>query len=155
MIHRILLSLVAAGTIALGAGAETIRDFAAMPSPTSKMPFTVKIDSIDFRPDLTRVYGHIYGKPNTSARIDQFYIKPDARESQPAPIVEHEATDIDGFEFTHRFQWEEDGDIPVEIDFPPLVKVNTYYMRVAHPNGWYGLTVRRAGAAPIKKHRRR
>lgn len=69
------------------------------------------IDSIDYRSDVTRVYGKLKGQPHTSNRIDKLAIRYD--ESAPA-----ECTDIDGVDMHRWFQWEESGLIEVEIDFP-------------------------------------
>ncbi len=155
IIHR-LITAITAMVITIAASSRTLYDFAVIPQPGVNMPFTLSVDSIEMRSDVARIYGHIYGTPNTSARIDGFFIKPDAR-AVPlgTKIVEEEATDIDGFEFTHRFQWEEDGDIPVEIDFNPIPVADVYYMRITHPNGWYGLTLRKSHATRSKQKRNR
>lgn len=157
LINAILATIAIAAT-ALTASADIIRDYDAMPTKGSNNPVTIQIDSIDFRTDLVRVYGHIYGRPHTSMRIDSFFIKPDAHSVAPGTdLSEAEATDIDGFEFTHRFQFEDDGDIPIEIDFPPLVKSDVYFMRITHPGGFYGLTIRKAhpgGKRLVPRHNR-
>lgn len=155
IIHRLLTAL-AALVIAIAANSHTLYDYAAIPMQGSNMPFTFTVDSIEMRSDVARIYGHIYGTPHTSARIDGFFIKP-AAQSVPlgTKIVEEEATDIDGFEFTHRFQWEDNGDIPVEIDFKPFPEADVYYMRITHPNGWYGLSLRKTHTTRTKlKHTR-
>lgn len=71
---------------------------------------TLKVDSIDFRNDLTRVYARIFGRPNTSQRIDAATLTIGKRSMA--------WTDVDGIEMKHYFQFEEDGVIPVEMDFP-------------------------------------
>ncbi|MCM1029432.1 MAG: hypothetical protein NC342_07160 [Pseudoflavonifractor sp.] len=138
-----LLAFLLFASSALTVGAEIIRGYNTS-SSSKLMPVTLQIDSIDFRSDLARVYGHIYGTPHTSFRIDSFFIKPDVYSVAPGTsLKEHEATDIDGFEFTRRFQFEDNGDIPIEIDFPPLIKSDVYFLRIVHPNGFYGATVRK------------
>lgn len=150
-LHRIFSFITAATVAVVAANARTHYDYTAIPMPG--MPFTFTVDSIAMRNDVTRIYGHLYGTPHTSARIDGFFIQPSAKHVRPGTkIVENEATDIDGFEFTHRFQWEDDGDIPVEIDFDPVPEADVYYMRITHPNGWYGLTLRKGnGENPTRK----
>ena len=68
------------------------------------------VDSIDFRSDLTRVYARVWGRPNTSQRIDAATLTLGKRSRA--------WTDVDGIEMKHYFQFEEDGMIPLEIDFP-------------------------------------
>lgn len=60
--------------------------------------------------NLTRVCGNLTGRPHTSARIDGVTLK-----SAGSRI---EAYDIDGVDFERYFQWEDDGTIYIEIDFP-------------------------------------
>lgn len=74
------------------------------------------VDSIDFRQDLTRLYGRVLGRPHTSQRIDG--IKMNTQSSSC------EATDIDGVDFKRWFQWEDDGVIPVEVDFQAMKPVD-------------------------------
>lgn len=73
------------------------------------------VDSIDYRGDLTRVYGRIIGRPHTSNRIDSLYLT-------PAGGAVLEATDIDGVDMRRYFQWEDNGEIGLEIDFPAIKK---------------------------------
>ncbi|MCC8038246.1 MAG: hypothetical protein LIP02_08975 [Bacteroidales bacterium] len=77
-------------------------------------PMSLKIDSISQRADLTRVYCRIIGKPHTSDRIDAATL-----ELKGGKV---KATDIDGVDFKRYFQWEDDGVIVLEIDFPPIKK---------------------------------
>ncbi len=83
------------------------------------------VDSIDFRDDLTRLYGRLIGRPHTSQKI----VKMEMR----LPSGTFEATDIDGIDFNRWFQWEDDGTIPVEIDFKAMspVKSGTLIMETA------------------------
>ncbi len=70
------------------------------------------IDSIDSRKDLTRVYGALIGMPHTSSRINSA--------TMTVGGVELECTDIDGVDQGRWFQWEDDGRIAVELDFPAV-----------------------------------
>lgn len=154
IIHRILTAITAMVITVAAANSRTLYDYAVVPMPGSNMPFSLTVDSIEMRSDVARIYGHIYGTPHTSARIDGFFIKP-AVEAVPigTKIVEEEAFDIDGFEFTHRFQWEDNGDIPVEIDIKPFPEADLYFIRITHPNGWYGLSLRKTHATRSKQKR--
>lgn len=91
------------------------RPVAASGKPTPQM--RVEIDSVDFRPDLTRVYCRAIGRPHTAHRIDAAEIR--------AIGVKAAAGDIDGVDFSRYFQWEENGVIPLEIDFPPMHESST------------------------------
>lgn len=73
---------------------------------------TLKVDSIDYRQDLTRLYGKLIGVPHTSQRIDGLTLTVSERP--------YAAIDIDGVDFKRWFQWEDDGVICVEIDFEPM-----------------------------------
>lgn len=87
-------------------------------------------DSIAYRPDLTRLYGRISGQPHTSGRIDSIRIS--------APAIAP-ATDIDGVDFKRWFQWEDDGMIPLEIDFPamrPAAKLTIQVITSRGPAVW-------------------
>lgn len=87
-------------------------------------------DSIDFRSDLTRLYGRLSGQPHTSGRIDFMAVILNVKTVKPL-----EATDIDGVDFKRWFQWEEDGIIPIEIDFPPMTPVSSLIIEVGSPKG--------------------
>jgi hypothetical protein len=77
---------------------------------------TLVIDSISYRSDLTRVYGKFIGIPHTSQKVKELQIESNGRT--------YKSTDIDGVDFDRWFQWEDDGIIPVEIDFGrmPVIK---------------------------------
>jgi len=108
MQNRILASIISAiAYICLNAaGAHAQKD-------VRRVPFAVAVDSVEWRDDLTRVYCRITGHPHTSGRIDAVAMDiPGARGS-------HVASDIDGVDFRRYFQWEDDGVIVLEIDFPP------------------------------------
>lgn len=72
----------------------------------------VRVDSVSCRDDLSRVYCKIIGRPHTSDRIDGATLTVNG--------ITLTATDIDGVDFKRYFQWEDDGIIPLEIDFPPI-----------------------------------
>lgn len=59
---------------------------------------------------VLRVGGSLIGKPHTSNRIDRILLV-----SGNDTIV---ANDIDGIDFNRYYQWEDNGQIAVEIDFP-------------------------------------
>lgn len=58
---------------------------------------------------IIRVKGSLIGTPHTSHRINSARLL--------IGKVSYEATDIDGIDFERYFQWEDDGIIPLEIDF--------------------------------------
>lgn len=98
---------------------------------------TVTVDSIDFRKDLTRVYCHISGRPHTSNRIDRVSMTVNGR------LLE--CSDIDGVDFNRYFQWEDDGTIPLELDFGPVKKASQGELRLTTPRGetltkWWSVT---------------
>lgn len=74
------------------------------------------VDSIDFRPDLTRVYARLKGTPHTASRIDNIVMTSGSNELK--------MTDLDGVDPERWFQWEDSPYLPVEIDFPPVKKDN-------------------------------
>lgn len=88
----------------------------AAPRQSVGRPLSVKVDSVSLRSDLTRVYGKLIGAPHTSDRIDNAIIETGKKR--------YKATDIDGVDFRRYFQWEDEGLILVEIDFPPMKKAH-------------------------------
>ncbi|MCM1138864.1 MAG: hypothetical protein NC311_07155 [Muribaculaceae bacterium] len=88
--------------------AEILRDYESQ----SNGNLSFSVDSIDYRPDLTRVYGKLQGRPHTSNRIDDVKVIKNTES--------YSSTDIDGVDFRRYFQWEDDGVIPIEIDFPAM-----------------------------------
>lgn len=103
-------------------------DDVRLSSATSTGSLTFLADSVDFRPDLTRVYGRLSGRPHTSNRIDFIYVR-------PAQGAQAESTDIDGVDMKRWFQWEDDGIIPVEIDFPAMSPQSGMVITVEGPRG--------------------
>lgn len=123
--NKILMALAVA-TIALPA--QLRADDVRLSSATSTGSLTLLADSVDFRSDLTRVYGRLSGRPHTSNRIDFISV----RGSEGA---ETESSDIDGVDMKRWFQWEDDGIIPVEIDFPAMKPQTYMVITVQGPRG--------------------
>ncbi|HBI58633.1 MAG: hypothetical protein OSJ46_08185 [Duncaniella sp.] len=105
-IRRIAIAVVAIAAAACGAQAKIVKNYKSH----SDDVLTFQVDSIDFRKDLTRVYGKVIGRPHTSHRIDGVTLNIDNQ-----ALV---SDDIDGVDFKRYFQWEDDGFILLEIDFP-------------------------------------
>ncbi|MDE6325048.1 MAG: hypothetical protein K2M02_02645 [Duncaniella sp.] len=106
MIKRIAIAVVAIAAAACGAQAKIVKNYKSH----SDDVLTFQVDSIDFRKDLTRVYGKVIGRPHTSHRIDGVTLNINNQS-----LV---SDDIDGVDFKRYFQWEDDGFILLEIDFP-------------------------------------
>jgi len=87
----------------------------------------LSVDSIDYRSDLTRVYGKLIGKPHTSQRVDSI--------SMTVAGTRYSASDIDGVDFRRWFQWEETGNIAVEIDFEAMTPIGRGELNVATARG--------------------
>lgn len=94
---------------------------------SSSQHINLVIDSIDYRQDLTRLYGKLIGSPHTSQRIDALTLSTANRT--------YTAVDIDGVDFKRWFQWEEDGIIAVEIDFDAMAPVKHGVITVNTPRG--------------------
>lgn len=115
-IRRRILILFAAAVAVLSACAAVVKNYrtsepvvmAARQGAAGVL--TLKVDSIDFRKDLTRVYCRASGRPNTSQRVDAVTLTVGNKAMG--------ATDIDGVEMKKYFQFEDEGFIPLEIDFP-------------------------------------
>ncbi len=80
--------------------------------------------SVVYKPDdgIIRVKGNLVGRPHTSNRIDSATLTVNG--------TVYQAVDIDGIDFERYFQWDDDGLIPLEIDFKipkgkPLPKLNS------------------------------
>lgn len=105
-IRRIAIAVVAIAAASCGAQAKIVKNYKSH----SDDVLTFQVDSIDFRKELTRVYGKVIGRPHTSHRIDGVTLN-----------INNQALvsdDIDGVDFKRYFQWEDDGFILLEIDFP-------------------------------------
>ena len=77
---------------------------------TTENGLMLHIDSIDYRKEVTRVFGRLLGQPHTSNRVDA--VKLDGIH----------CCDMEGVDFNRYFQWEDDRQIAVELDFPPTKK---------------------------------
>lgn len=99
--------------------ALTVGGRAALSGATPERRLEVVIDSIVCRSDLSRVYCRALGHPNTSHRIDAVNLN--------LPGQALGATDIDPIYFERAFQWEEDGIIPLEIDFGPMESAPSHF----------------------------
>lgn len=126
MMRRPLISLILLLAAAVIAVAKDTRDVRRC-SSTSAGQLTLLADSIDFRTDLTRLYGQLQGRPHTSDRIDRVFISVGGKET--------DASDIDGVDFRRWFQWEDEGLIPVEIDLPPMKPATTLKVYAVSPRG--------------------
>lgn len=83
---------------------------------------------VDSRKDLVRVSLTMLCVPHTAHRIDSVTL--DGRG----------ATDIDGVDFKRWFQFEDDGSISVEIDFPPSQQ-RPELLLITTNDGIYSLTL--------------
>lgn len=83
-------------------------------APKKKLPhkFEIKVTGVNNtnRDGTTRIRCDVLGYPHTSQRIDKVLLKHKGKTN--------EAIDIDGVDFNRYFQWEDDGVITMEIDFP-------------------------------------
>lgn len=121
MLKQTILGAVAVAAVACTGYGGVTRGYTTAPA-VSPCPVEFSVDSIDFRKDLTRVYGRLSGRPHTSCRIDAATLS--------TPSGDLLANDIDGIDFERYFQWEDDGVILLEIDFAPAkeasaIKFNT------------------------------
>lgn len=88
--------------------AKVLRNYSSQSD--GKLTFTV--DSIDYRSDLTRIYGKLRGRAHTSNRVDGVIYM--------GKTSSYTSTDIEGVDFRRYFQWEDDECIPIELDFPKM-----------------------------------
>ncbi len=119
--------------------AKVVRNYSS--HSDGKLTFTV--DSIDYRQNLTRIYGHLLGKPHTSNRIDGVIIT--------GTSVSYTSSDIDGIDFRRYFQWEDDGSIPVELDFPVMKRLESARLIFETPHGQSTTTVVKVKQATKRK----
>ena len=113
IVKRLIGGVFAVGLMAVGVNAQT----QIQNAKKAKSDLRIEVDSVDFRNDVTRVYCRLLGRPHTAQRID--YV------SMRTPGVVLAAKEIDGVDFERYFQWEDEGVIPVEIDFAPSSSANT------------------------------
>lgn len=88
---------------------------------------SVKVDSVMWRSDVTRVYCRLFGLPHTSQRVDAVTLD--------TPDASVAATDIDPLYFKRSFQWEDNGVIEIELDFAPVKPVDEFTMTFVTPYG--------------------
>lgn len=107
----LIIIIIALSTVAQGfrpAKTAPANDFMLF-TPTS---YVVKPDD-----GIVRVKGDLKGIPHTSSRIDAAVLV--------VGTQTFTAQDIDGVDFERYFQWEDEGVIPLEIDFVvPALKKN-------------------------------
>ncbi len=90
----------------------------------------LRVTNVEYRKDLTRVYAEIIGIPHTAARIDSMtLILPSGKSLS--------WTDIDGIDANRYFQWEDNGRISIEIDFPPVKQPSSFKIKASGPKGEY------------------
>ena len=114
-------------TLALATVSGLSADILRARSTQSSGPLEFVCDSVDFRPDLTRVYGKFNGRPHTSNRVDSMTMD---RLLAPLPC-----TDLDGVDLKRWFQYEDEGTIPVEIDFGPCTPAEELTVRAVTARG--------------------
>ena len=119
---RFYFLIIAFAVVALAAGAKVVKT-----TSTTDPVLAVTVDSIDFRTDLTRVYGKLVGRPHTSHRVDEATLL--------TGKSSFKADDIDGVDFKRYFQWEDEGEILIEIDFPKMKRFNAAQLIVVTPRG--------------------
>ncbi|MCM1164069.1 MAG: hypothetical protein NC339_07470 [Muribaculaceae bacterium] len=121
---RLFIWLVALLSVALTSQARMIRGCESV----SEGEPSFSVDSIDCRKDLTRVYGRVIGRPHTSSRIDAVGML------VPGGVLK-ECTDIDGVDFNRWFQWEDDSEILLELDFGPVKDARSGQLTFSSPRG--------------------
>lgn len=90
--------------------------------------FGFEVDSIDFRPDLTRIYGKISGTPHIAINVKQIVLSTDGHNA-------FTPTDTDGLELDKYFQFEEMPTFNVEFDFEPMTPSNIIKIVFLTANG--------------------
>lgn len=90
--------------------------------------FDFEIDSIDFRKDLTRIYGRFIGTPHVGIKIKQILLTTNFN-------AQYFATDTDGFDLDKYFQFEETPTFNVEIDFEPIQPIPWVEITFVTANG--------------------
>lgn len=122
VIAFITLLLAGVGSI----GAREVKGFATAKGSTGNITF--RVTSVDYRTDLTRVYGQFVGRPHTSERVDELLlILPNGKALR--------CNDIEGVDLKRWFQWEDNGSIDVELDFPPMREQSRFTLKSTGPKG--------------------
>lgn len=134
----IRLLLMAVLLTACSSQAQTVRDYTA-----TCTGLQLSVDSIEYRPDVTRLYGSLIGTPHTSSRIDDIVLFTGKSSMN--------STDVDGIDIKRWFQWEDDGRIPVEIDFPIMKPLKFFTVKVSTPHGEATWTIKRQSRKAGKK----
>lgn len=147
MLTRLLTILTLAAAAVLAADGATPRDrgtvmtrgWKTVPVVTqsSPAPMVLTVDSVMYRKDVCRLYGRLSGRPNTSGCIDSLTVV-DRDKRYPA-------LDTDGFDLTHRFVWEDEGEFAIEVDFGPGRPSRELVIEVVAPGGKYSWKAERAG----------
>lgn len=106
---KLICLILITAVVALNASAVVSRKVICQ--STGDIEFVV--DSIDFRKELTRVYGKIKGRPHTANRIDNMTLTGKMSPEGTSWI------DVEGVDMNRWFQWEDSGEIGLEIDFGP------------------------------------
>lgn len=119
---RFYFLIIAIAAVVFAVGAKVVRT-----TSTTDPVLAVTVDSIDFRTDLTRVYGKLVGRPHTSHRVDEATLL--------TGKTSFKADDIDGVDFKRYFQWEDEGEILIEIDFPKMKRFNAAQLILVTPRG--------------------
>lgn len=119
---RFYFLIIAFATVAFAVGAKVVKT-----TSTTDPVLAMTVDSIDFRTDLTRVYGKLVGRPHTSHRVDDATLL--------SGKSSFKADDIDGVDFKRYFQWEDEGEILIEIDFPKMKRFNAAQLILVTPRG--------------------
>lgn len=128
MKHVLTLALIAVAMIcSMSVMAAKVVGYKSTKAQTTGY-ITFEVTAIDYRADLTRVYCRLVGRPHTSERIDELTIVPLGGK----PVS---STDIDGVDMKRWFQWEDEGFIEVEIDFPVMKQMNTFTIYSNGPKG--------------------
>lgn len=121
--------IAAAGLLCCSVAAPAYGKVVKAKSTTVSGELTLECDSVDFRSDLVRVYGRLKGTPHTSNRIDSISVEYPVKKS---------STDIDGVDMRRWFQWEDEGEITVEIDFPAMERTPRLDINAVTPRGVAG-----------------
>lgn len=81
--------------------------------------FEFTVDSVDFRTDLTRVYGRFSGTPHVGVCVRQVIFTVPGKQNLMA-------NDTDRFDLDKYFQFEEDPQFNAEMDFGPCTAADSF-----------------------------
>lgn len=90
--------------------------------------FAFEVDSVDFRPDLTRIYGRFIGTPHVAINVKHILLASSNNKR-------YVADDTDGFDLNKYFQFEENPTFNVEIDFGPMAPTEGFSIKFVSANG--------------------